>query len=958
MPSKFIKHFCCSVIFFISILEAIHAQHTSQLFLSGIDNENTVTWDFFCSSGRKSGYWTTIEVPSHWEQQGFGLYNYGRDYVTYGRSHEFADEVGYYKRKFTLPENFNDQVLELVFEGSMTDTEVRINGKSAGSTHQGAFYRFSYDITDLVYHNKENLIEVKVSKMSANNSVNRAERYADYWIFGGIYRPVYINAKPKEHIVHQAIVAQADGKLEVHLELANISTAVEVEAYLADLSGNMVKRWTTSLNEFKGDGGLVIQGQFENIKTWNAEFPNLYQLNLSIKDKSNKSLHEVSERIGFRTIEIKEGDGIYVNDTKVKMKGVNRHAFWPETGRSLNRSLDLNDILLIKEMNMNSVRTAHYPPDKSFLQLCDSLGLYVMDELGGWQNAYDTESGRILVKEMVQRDVNHPSIIFWSNGNEGGTNKALDGDFDLYDPSKRPVIHAHHRPGNAFNGVDTDHYENYESLISKFSDSTLIYMPTEFLHAQDDGGGAAGLHDFWELMWTSKMSGGGYLWVFADEGLVRTDMGNKIDVNRVNAPDGLLGPHRQKEGSFYAAKEIFSPVKIFLEKLPSNFNGEIEIENRYHFTNLSDVQFEVSWINYRKPGEPIAGHHVLEKSRVKSPDIKPGNKGKINIDQTALIHKADGLNITAIDPHGKEIYTWSWKINPLKDIMQSIDKLTEGDFPTEISSDDSLIVLSGGGFSLTFDKNNGVLTRIQKPSGMDLSLDNGPRFTYGDQHVKRIHIKDKAEIKSLTFEYDGFLKEAIWKINPSGWVELNYTYELPEGEYAYPGVSFDYPESNVISAKWLGKGPTRIWKNRSQGTIDVHQNLYNNTHTGSTPFDYPEFKGYFGDISWMEINTAQGKFYVVTPEDGLQVRLFDFFGLSGPKSFPELPKGNISFLDGIPALGSKLALGISSDASVYGPQGEMNHMNGVYSRTLYFYFDLIKNSSLTYDKTNRIPDEN
>jgi beta-galactosidase/beta-glucuronidase len=156
-------------------------------YLSGTDHENTKTWDFFVTGGRKSGYWTEIEVPSHWEQQGFGTYNYGRDYVTYGKNFRFADEKGLYKHKFQVPANWKDKEVYIVFEGSMTDTEVKINGKSAGPIHQGAFYRFKYNISDKLQYGKENLLEVTVSKMSEDKSVNNAERLADYWIFGGFF---------------------------------------------------------------------------------------------------------------------------------------------------------------------------------------------------------------------------------------------------------------------------------------------------------------------------------------------------------------------------------------------------------------------------------------------------------------------------------------------------------------------------------------------------------------------------------------------------------------------------------------------------------------------------------------------------------------------------------------------------------------------------------------------------
>ncbi|WP_297091782.1 glycoside hydrolase family 2 TIM barrel-domain containing protein, partial [uncultured Draconibacterium sp.] len=551
---------------FFSLAAIANSTKKEIKYLSGTDNENTKTWDFFCTEGRKSGEWTTIEVPSHWEQQGFGEYDYGRDYRTYGKKFNYSKESGIYKHRFTVPEKWEKKKVFIVFEGSMTDTEVKINGQLAGPIHQGSFYRFKYDITDKLKAG-ENELEVKVDKWSSNHSVNRAERYADYWIFGGIFRPVYLEAVPQSFIERVAINAKADGSFSMETFPVNIEKKQTIVAEIFDPKGNIVKSFESKVS--KGDSLVVLSCTLENPNTWTAETPNRYSVKVSLKDK-NTTTYELIEKFGFRTIEIREGDGIYLNGTKIKMKGVNRHVFWPETGRCVNSKIDLNDVKLIKAMNMNAVRCAHYPPDKAFLNFCDSLGLYVMNELAGWQNAYDTESGSKLVRELVLRDVNHPSILFWSNGNEGGTNKELDDNYGMYDPSKRPVIHAHHKPGNDYNGVDCNHYENYYSS-KKILDGGLIYMPTEFLHAQDDGGGATALADFWELFWNSERSAGGFSWVLADEGLVRTDMDNVIDANRVNAPDGLVGPHREKEGSFYAMREIYSPVKINLNKLPEDF---------------------------------------------------------------------------------------------------------------------------------------------------------------------------------------------------------------------------------------------------------------------------------------------------------------------------------------------------------------------------------------------------
>src|SRR5690606_30941065 len=140
--------------------------------------------------------------------------------------------------------------------------------------------------------------------------------------------------------------------------------------------------------------------QFKNVKQWTAETPNLYKAEIKLL-KDGKAIHQITETIGFRSIEIRKGDGIYVNGERVLMKGVNRHSFWPESGRTLNKELNHADVRLIKEMNMNAVRLTHYPSDPDFLKACDELGLYVMNELAGWHGKYDDAVGKKLVKEMV-----------------------------------------------------------------------------------------------------------------------------------------------------------------------------------------------------------------------------------------------------------------------------------------------------------------------------------------------------------------------------------------------------------------------------------------------------------------------------------------------------------------------------------------------------------------------------
>jgi hypothetical protein len=949
---------CFSKIFVLFCLcsQLLHAQSKEIQFLSGTDSEHTKEWDFWINGGRKSGSWNKIQVPSHWEQQGFGSYNYGRDYVTYGKNFKFNDEAGLYKYKFSVPNSWKGKSINIVFEGSMTDTEVKINGQLAGEIHQGAFYEFKYDLSDKLKFGKENILEVKVSKMSADKSVNNAERLADYWVLGGIFRPVYLEATPKENISWTAIEAKADGTFRSNIHLKGINSVNNLKVEIFDAKNILVGE--SQITVQKGDTLKQIRFSVKNPKLWTAETPNLYKAKFSL-NKNRKNIFQTEEKFGFRTIEIRKGDGIYINGIKIKMKGINRHVWWPETGRAVNKNIDLMDVQLIKEMNMNAVRCSHYPPNKSFLKICDSLGLYVLDELAGWQKKYSTEIGKKLVKEMVTRDVNHPSIIFWSNGNEGGHNFDLDAEFTKYDLSNRPIIHAHHKPGNAFNGIDCNHYEDYYST-KKILEGDNIYMPTEFLHAQDDGGGGTSLADYWELHWNSKKGAGGFLWAFADEGLMRTDFNNQIDVNAINAPDGIVGPHREKEGSFYAIREIYSPVKINLKTISNDFNGIISVENRYHFTNLNECQFEWKLVKFKTPFSSESGFEVIQKGKTESPNIKPTEKGNINLNLPSNWKESEALVLTATDFFGKEIYTWTWKISSNDEISKQFQKTLSKEFPVSVVENDSLFILKSEEKEFSFGKKDGLLKSIiLDKKGKKMTFRNGPVFVNGKTELSSIKSLTEGQNQIIKVSYsDG--KKINWKLNSNGILELNYEYSL-SGDYAFAGVSFDYPENYVISAKWLGKGPYHVWKNRLQGqTYNVWQNLKNSTRTGFSPWIYPEFKGYFDDISWLQLDTAEGKITIGTKEEKMFVRLFEFYGIYGAEGYPKLPAGNISFLDAIPPLGTVLAFNINDKTETLGPDSELNHLNGTFKRTLYFYFGLPdlgdENKQFTMPKENILTD--
>ena len=320
----------------------------------------------------------------------------------------------------------------------------------------------------------------------------------------------------------------------------------------------------------------------------------------------------------------------------------------------------------MKDANINAVRMSHYPPDAQFLDLCDELGLYVLDELGGWHHYYDNNVGPKLVKEMLVRDVNHPCIIFWDNGNEGGFNTNFDHLFTDMDPQKRRVLH----PWAAFHGVNTAHYLQYDQAEQAcasvpiyyhkngktFADTTnaTIYMPTEFIHALYDGGGGAGLDDYWRLMLSSKYIGGGFIWAFLDDGLRRPD--GRIDVAGNQAPDGIVGPYRQREASYFAIKEIWSPIQVTREA-PDTFR----IENRFAFTDARDCKFTWQLRKFTTPIETNAGFTVIREGVAGSPVIPPGYGGILKLERDASSRNADALALRVEDPHGREMHTWVWQ---------------------------------------------------------------------------------------------------------------------------------------------------------------------------------------------------------------------------------------------------------------------------------------------------------
>ncbi|HEY1661621.1 MAG TPA: glycoside hydrolase family 2 TIM barrel-domain containing protein [Verrucomicrobiae bacterium] len=897
---------------------SMDGQQTGIQFLSGHGKDDAVPWNFFCTSGAQSGHWTHLPVPSNWELHGFGTLSYHRDLTNH------YDERGLYEHEFSVPDGWRGKRIFLVFDGAMTDTSAKLNGQSVGPTHQGGYYQFKYEITPLVKFHAENKLEVTVAKHSANNSVNGAERTGDYWMYGGIFRPVYLEAVPSQFIDRVAIDAEADGNFSLDVFLDGIAEGDEVEAQIQTLRGKNIGQ--SFAGKVSGEK-ISLQSKVLSPELWSAETPNLYQVVVRLK-QNGKTVHQVVQRFGFRTFEVRDGDGLYLNGQRVVLKGCNRHSFWPDSGRCLSDAVQRLDIETLKDMNMNAVRMSHYPPDAEFLDLCDELGIYVLDELGGWHHYYDNTVGPKLVNEMVTRDVNHPSILFWDNGNEGGFNTNLDKIFDQLDPQNRRVLH----PWAPFSGLNTIHYLPYDLaklacagvpiifhkdryIADTNSPDKFIYMPTEFMHGLFDGGAGAGFVETWDLMSQSKFLGGGFFWAFLDEG-VKQPLTGMIDVCSNQAPDGIVGPYRQREASFYAIKEVWSPIQIMETNLAEGFDGTLTVENHYSFTDASQCKFHWELRRYIfSPGATSPKLKISAAGTAESPEIPPGGSGQLHLELPEKLSDAPGraeddfLAVRITDPNGRELWTYVWPLRQRGALTASARVIARAHFDGTSPETNEL---KGAGIIARIE--NGEMVSVEK-DGKTFSLVNGPRI---------------AATNSI-------LKNVSWQLRDDGWLQCDYTYSAG-GTNDFFGVAFDYPENFVRSKRWLGDGPYRVWKNRLEGvTPGLWQNNYNDTITGWHDWIYPEFKGIFANVRWLQLETTEGRITVVPGTEIPYVQVLT--PKSPPKeialnTYVQVPACGLAFLNGIPPIGSS-----THTSQSVSPSGEKPCAHGEYHGTVSFYFN-------------------
>lgn len=595
----------------------------------------TAVPDGFAAEGFADTGWDDIPVPSCWQMQGYGQLQYLNTAYPFPINPPFVPEdtkVGCYRRKFDLPAAWQGKQVFLTFDGVMSAFYVWVNGQLAGYS-QGSHMPSEFNVTALARQG-ENEIAVQVFQYSDGSYLE----CQDMWRLAGIFRDVSLTARPAAYLQDVRIEtrfdsAYKDADLQITAIVRNTGStpgATSIGGQLYDSSGALAAE-----TDPQAVGDIPAGGQTKldfsiPVKSpahWNAEEPNLYTLVLVHTDGAGETLEAARFNVGFRELKRHSGQ-LFLNGKPLRLKGVNHHDTHPDFGYAQPYESLLRDVVLMKQHNVNCVRTSHYPPDVRLLNLCDRFGLYVVDEAdlethglarpdetdpgtgeSEWEQAYRNWSSLAndpaweaafvdRASRMVERDKNHPSVIIWSLGNESGYGKNHDAMADWI-RANDPTRPTHYE--TCYGGPATDivsaMYEGVEGVYErgKVADDPRPYFLCEYAHAMGNGPGS--LRDYWDAIESSPRNLGGCIWEWADHGLRQhtpdgvewfaygSDFGD-IPNDGNFCVDGLTSPDREPHEGLIEYKSVIQPVKFSARDLAK---GVIALRNAHTFRSLSHL---------------------------------------------------------------------------------------------------------------------------------------------------------------------------------------------------------------------------------------------------------------------------------------------------------------------------------------------------------------------------------
>jgi len=603
--------------------------------------------------------WKTIKVPGNWELNGYGV----PIYVNVDNEFRPNDPplaptvdnpVGCYLTEFEVPKTWKNRQTFINFGAVKSAYYVWLNGQFVGFT-EDAKTNADFDLTPYVKVGK-NTLAVKVFRFS-NGSYMECQ---DFWRISGIERDVMLYSKPQVNVYDYEVHAGLDkdytnGTFSIDLNIDNpTGKTVKFGQVLVSVFDGEKELLTLrkDLKEAIGKTRLEADHSIAGIQPWSAEHPQLYRMVIQILDKKGRTLEQLESNIGFRTSEIKDGH-LLVNGKYVLIKGVNRHEHDPYTGHVVSRESMEKDIALMKQLNINTVRTCHYPDDPYWYELCDKYGLYVWDEANceshcqgyGERSLAKDERFKGMVwarnRNMLERDKNHPSIIMWSMGNECGNGINFEYTYDwLKDRDhSRPVTYEraiYDRNTDAI-GLMYSSTDYLKRFVNDNLDSlNRPFIMVEYCHAM--GNSMGGLQDYWDVIEKYDQLQGGCIWDWVDQSFIVHDDKKDVDWLAVGGDlgeaygvgdddafcaNGVVSSDRTPHHHAAEVKKVYQPFKF---KAIDNKVGEFEVTNWFTFTNLSS--FEVSYKIYSNEKELLSETLDLE--------LKPFETKRFNIQRLRI----------------------------------------------------------------------------------------------------------------------------------------------------------------------------------------------------------------------------------------------------------------------------------------------------------------------------------
>ncbi len=870
--------------------------------------------------------WALIDVPSNWEMRGYDIPIYTNIRYPYsintknipGIDHE-NNPVGSYRTIFNIPEEWIGREIFIHFDGVKSAFYLWINGKKVGY-NQGSMTPAEFDITEYLKI-ENNIVAVEVYRWSDGSYLEDQ----DMWKFSGIFRDVYLFSTPKVHI--RDFFARCDlddlykdAILKVRLKLRNYGKEkvdqLKLEIFLLNgeiqFIGSEILMEKTISVESNGEALVELQADVENPKKWSAEFPYLYDLIIQLKDINNDIIEIEQCKFGFRSVQIKNDGGLYINGKSIILKGVNRHEHDPDHGRAIPFSRMLQDIKIIKQNNINAIRTSHYPNHPKFYELCDKYGLYVLDECNleshGLRNILPnsdplwTEACVDRMVRMVERDKNHPCIIIWSLGNEAGYGNnfkkmkiaALEID------TTRPI---HYEGDYNQEIVDVISYMYYSpQQLERKAKSNLRneelrpIMLCEYAHSM--GNSLGNFQKFMDVFEKYENCIGGFIWDFVDQGLRKTsDNGKEFwayggdfgdEPNDKNfCINGIVMPDRKPNPALFEVKKVYQNIKIYPIDL---IKGCVNIHNKYSFIPLDfvDIVWEIS-----------ANGIIIQEGKLDKYKIEPGEQKEVIIPFTIPELKPNTeyyLKISSILSNanlwGEKGVMISWdqfKIpfeipKVLQDDVQEYPRIKMIDTNDSIKLEgNNFKVIIGKGIgsikSLIYKSTELVLTPLipnfwraptdndrgefdedleqfdENASGIDYSWKNASAM----RKITNLIVEDlKPQVKRVIVKSKvpnaERLLETIYTVYGSGDIIIENKF-TPSKNMIRFGMQMTIPgEYNTMT--WYGRGPHETMLDRKTGAaVGIYSGLVEEL---IHPYIRPQENGNRTDVRWAALTNEKG----------------------------------------------------------------------------------------------------